>query len=306
MIKSVSAAAAVAAFALSPAAVAKNLPDGSKKQPLRVMMVPAETGSSDVVNDYKPVFNAITKHYGIHFKLRSGDSYAAVVQGLCNNQADIGWYGAVTYGQAYKLCGAELLAVDVRKGSSVYYAAIYARKDGKLKTLTDLKGRSFAVGDPNSTSSFNFPFAMVINAGIEPAKDLGKIVIAGSHTNSIAALKAGRVDAAAASFNVWEKSVKKGIIDPSKFTVLAKSQGIPNPPLAMSKDLKPELKAKLREAFNKVHTLVPKGRLLGYGGKPVDRYDANYKQADMLASLDRLSKLTKDRKRAIITKAGER
>lgn len=82
-------------------------------------MVPAEFGSRDTLSDYRPVFNAIIKEYGIHFDLKLGDSYAAAVQGLCNDQADIGWYGAVTYGQVRELCGAELLAVDVKNEQAV-------------------------------------------------------------------------------------------------------------------------------------------------------------------------------------------
>ncbi|MEM8838187.1 MAG: phosphate/phosphite/phosphonate ABC transporter substrate-binding protein [Pseudomonadota bacterium] len=285
---------------------AQQLPDGSADNPIRVIMVPAEIGSRDTLSDYRPVFNAITKEYGIHFDLKLGDSYAAAVQGLCNDQADIGWYGAVTYGQARELCGAELLAVDVKKGNSVYYSGIYASKDSGLETLADLKEQSLAVGDPNSTSSFNFPFAMVIDAGIDPAKDLGKIVIAGSHTNSIAALKEGRVTAAAASFNAWEKAVKKGIIDPTKFKVLAKSEGIPNPPLAMNAKLDPEVKKNIRIAFSEIHTKVDPQFIRGYGGKTVDRYDTDYPLEKMLGALDKLSALTKRVKGEIIEKAGER
>jgi phosphonate transport system substrate-binding protein len=163
-----------------------------------------------------------------------------------------------------------------------------------------------AVGDPNSTSSFNFPFAMVMAAGIDPAKDLKKIVIAGSHTNSIAALKEGRVNAAAASFNAWEKAVKKGVIDPTKFKVLAKSEGIPNPPLAMNKKLAPELKTKIRRAFSEIHTKVDPQFIRGYGGKTVDRYDTQYPLSKMLGALDKLAALTKRVKGEIIEKAGER
>ena len=299
------AAAAAVAVPLS-FANAQGLPDGSADNPVRVIMVPAEIGSRDTLSDYRPVFNAITKEYGVHFDLKLGDSYAAAVQGLCNDQADIGWYGAVTYGQARELCGAELLAVDVKKGNSVYFSGIYTAKSAGLDKLEELKGKSLAVGDPNSTSSFNFPFAMVIAAGIDPAKDLDKIVIAGSHTNSIAALKEGRVTAAAASFNAWEKAVKKGVIDPTQFTVLAKSEGIPNPPLAMNKKLDPELKAKIRLAFSEIHTKVDPQFIRGYGGKTVDRYDTDYPLEKMLGALDKLSALTKRVKGEIIEKAGER
>ncbi|MEM8646343.1 MAG: phosphate/phosphite/phosphonate ABC transporter substrate-binding protein [Pseudomonadota bacterium] len=299
--------AAAAAFVLMLSlAHAQGLPDGSAGNPVRVIMVPAEIGSRDTLSDYRPVFNAITKEYGIHFDLKLGDSYAAAVQGLCNDQADIGWYGAVTYGQAREICDAELLAVDVKKGESVYFSGIYTAKDSGIADLDELKGRSLAVGDPNSTSSFNFPFAMVLAAGIDPAKDLSKIVIAGSHTNSIASLKEGRVNAAAASFNAWEKAVKKGIIDPTKFKVLAKSEGIPNPPLAMNKKLAPELKAKIRLAFSEIHTKVEPQFIRGYGGKTVDRYDTDYPLDKMLGALDKLSALTKRVKGEIIEKAGER
>lgn len=290
----------------APVAMAGGLPDGSPGNPLRVMMVPADTGSGDITADYKPVFDAIGKIYGIHFKVMAGDSYAAVVQGLCNDHADIAWYGPVTFGQAHKMCGAELLAVDVKKGNSVYYSGIYTRKDSGLRKLTDIKGHSLAVGSPNSTSSFNFPVAMMLADGINPAQDLSKIIVAGSHSSSIAALKEGRVDACAASFNSWEKAIKKGVVDPAVFTVLAKSEPIPNPPLAMNKKLSPALKKKLKDAFNDIHKHVSASKIRGYGGKKVDRYDANYPVDKMLAALKKLAAVTPKVKEAIVEKSSER
>ena len=133
------AATAAVALPLSSAS-AVDMPDGSANEPVRVIMVPAEIGSRDTLSDYRPVFNAITKEYGIHFDLKLGNSYAAAVQGLCNDQADIGWYGAVTYGQAREICGAELLAVDVKKGNSVYYSGIYTAKNSGVGNLEQLKG----------------------------------------------------------------------------------------------------------------------------------------------------------------------
>lgn len=303
-LKSIISTSIVAMFASASAFAAA--PDGSKENPLRVLMIPADTGSSDVTQDYKPVFDAIAKKYNIHFKVMPGSSYSAVVQGLCQGQADIAWLGAVTFGQAHKLCGAELLAVDVLKGKSVYYSGIYTRKDNKLNSLKDLKGKSLAVGDIQSTSSFNFPVAMIIDAGLNPARDLKKIVIAGSHSNSIAALKEGRVDACAASFNSFEKAVKKGVLDPRKFKVLAKSEPIPNPPLVMSKELSSDLKSKLKNAFNNIHQHVQKGKIRGYGGKKVDRYDANYPEVKMLSALNKLAAVTKQVKEEIVEKAGNR
>jgi len=299
-------AVGIAAVMLTGSAFAAKLPDGSKENPLRVLMIPADTGTDDITKDYGPVFNGITKHFGIHFDIKAGSSYAAVVEGMCNNQADVAWYGASSYGEANEKCGVDLLAVDVKKGDSVYYSGIFTAKGNGIKALKDLKGKRIAFGSPSSTSSFNFPVAMLIAAGLDPVKDFKKVVIAGSHSASLAALAEGRVDAAAASYNSFGKAVKKGVIDVKKFKPLAKSQPIPNPPLAMNKHLNSNLKAKLRKAFNEIHTMIPKSKIRGYGGKRVDRYDSNFDEKKIFAALSKLGAVTKQVKVGMIDKAGKR
>jgi phosphonate transport system substrate-binding protein len=298
--------AGIAAAMLSGTLLAANLPDGSKAHPLRVLMVPADTGTNDITADYAPVFNGITEHYGIHFDLRAGASYAAVVEGMCNDQADIAWYGAVTFGQANEKCGVDLLAVDVKKGDASYFSGIFVAKDSDINSVADLKGKSMAFGSPNSTSSFNFPVAMLIAEGVDPTKDLNKIIIAGSHSASLAALAEAKVDAAAASYNSFGKAVKKGAIDPTKFKPLAKSQPIPNPPLAMNKSLTDEQKAKLRLAFSEIHNKIDPSKIRGYGGKKVDRYDTNFDVQKIFDALGKLSAVTKQVKADMIDKAGQR
>lgn len=285
---------------------AADLPDGSKERPLRVLMVPADTGTNDITQDYAPVFNGITKNYGIHFEIKAGNSYAAVVEGMCNDQVDIAWFGASTYGLANEKCGVDLLAVDVTKGDSSYYSGIFTRKGNGIKSIGDLKGKSMAFGSPNSTSSFNFPVAMLIAGGIDPATDLSKVILAGSHSASIAALAEGKVDAAAASYNSFEKAVKNNAIDPEKFAPLAKSQPIPNPPLAMNKGLDRKLKEQLRTAFSEIHTKIDPSKIRGYGGKKVDRYDAQFDEQKIFAALAKLSAVTKQVKERMLDKAGTR
>lgn len=282
------------------------IPDGSKENPLRVLMIPADTGTNDITQDYAPVFNGITQNYGIHFDIKAGSSYAAVVEGICNNQTDIAWFGASTFGEANAKCGVDLLAVDVLKGESSYYSGIFTRKDSGIKSIKDLKHKSMAFGSTSSTSSFNFPVAMLIADGVDPVKDLNKIVLTDSHSASLAALAEGKVDAAAASYNSFGKAVNNGAIDPSKFQPLAKSQPIPNPPLAMNKNLDSNLKIKLREAFNNIHTKIDPSKIRGYGGKKVDRYDANFEEQKIFDALAKLGAVTKEVKESMIDKAGQR
>lgn len=294
------------AIAISPARA--EVHDGSKAKPLRVMLVPSDTGADSIADDFRPVFNAITQAYGLNFDIKVGTSFAAVVEGMCNEQVDVAWLGVVTLPIVVKRGCGEFLALDVEKGESVYYSGIFVAKNSNIKSLRDLKAKSIAFGDVLSTSSFQYPVAMLLAAGVDPARDMGRIFMAGSHTNALAALREGRVDAAAASFNVFEKSVQSGAIDPEKIRVLEKSEAIPLPPMGMHTKLKPDVKALLRKAFNNVHKApgIKPEQIRGYGGKMVDRFDADYPYSKIETALNKLSAVTEGVTAAIIKKAGDR
>ena len=108
--------------------LAQSLPDGSKARPLRVMLVPADGGTEDGMKaDFLPLFNAVSRMIDLHFDVRVGQSYGAVVEGMANQLSDIAFFGPVTFMQAKERGAAELLAVAVEKGQSVYYSGIFVR-----------------------------------------------------------------------------------------------------------------------------------------------------------------------------------
>jgi phosphonate transport system substrate-binding protein len=282
--------------------------DGSADKPLEVMLIPADGGTEDGTKaDFLPLFNAITRTEGLHFDVRVGTSYGAVVEAMANGQVDVGWFGPVSYVQARKRAGAELLAVAVEHGSSTYFSGIFVRGDAPIQAVADLKGKTIALGDPSSTSSYAFPLAMLIEAGVDPINDLTKIILAGSHVNSLAACAEGRVDASAASFNSFEKAVNERKIEPDKLRPLAKSLPLPNPPLAMHPGLDPEVKRKLREGFASVHKSpgITPDQVRGYGGAKVDRYDVDYPEDEFTRVGQKLEKVDA-LKDAILKKAGQK
>lgn len=284
-------------------------PDGSPERPLRVLLIPADGGTEEgTVADFEPVFKAITREYNLHFDIKVAQSYNAVVEGMANGKVDIAWFGPVTYYQAKKRGAAQLLAVGVSKGESVYYSGIFVRKNHGLSNVSDLKGKSVAFGDINSTSSFNFPVAMIAASGLDPVQDLGSIYMTGSHANALSALAADKVDAACASYSSFEKAVANGQIDPQQIVPLAKSDPIPYPPMAMHVKLDPEVKTKLRQAFNRVHQAegVTPDMIRGYGGKKIDRYNADFSEAEFDKAMEKLAAVTDVLKAEILKKAAER
>ncbi|MEO2031775.1 MAG: phosphate/phosphite/phosphonate ABC transporter substrate-binding protein [Planctomycetaceae bacterium] len=288
---------------------ASALHDGTPSRPLRVMLIPADGGTDAGTRaDFEPVFAAITREYDLHFEIRVGQAYNAVVEGMVNAKIDVAFFGPVTFHQAKQRGAAELLAVGVSKGQSIYYAGIFTNRSSGFQNISDLAGRSIAFGDVNSASSFMVQVAMLIDAGVDPVRDLKKIYLTGSHANALAALAAGKVDAACASFSSFEKSVENGQLNPDKTIALAKSEPIPYPPLAMHVDLDSKVKLRLRKAISHVHQAdgVTPDMIRGYGGKKIERYDTDYAESEFDRAMSKLSKVSDALKAEMLRKAAEK
>ncbi len=295
---------------LSSAVVsAQSMRDGSAANPLRVVLIPADGGTEDGTRkDFQPIFNAIKQATGLHFDIKVGQSYGAVVEAMCNDSTEIAFHGPASYLQARARGCAELLALAVRGGESVYYSGLFARTDSGINSIKDVKGKKIALGDVNSASSFNIPVAMMMAHGVNPARDAGMINMAGSHANVIKALAEGLVDVGGASFDSFEKAVNAKAIDPSKVKVIAKSDPIPYPPLAIHPKLAPAVKAKLRDAFNNIHKLpgISKDQIRGYGGSRVDGYTAKTSEQEMAAAGKMFELVTDQIRVDIMRKASSR
>ena len=282
--------------------------DAASRQ-LDVLLIPADGGTeSGTLADYQPLFQAIGQSTDIDFNLKVAQSYGAVVEAMCNGTADIAFVGPTTYLQAQQRGCAELLAVAVEDGQSIYYAGLFARNDSTSRSLNDLRGKSVAFGDINSTSSFVFPVAMLLEAGIDPVKDLGALHLTGSHASSLTALLEGRVDAAALSFDSYEKAVRSGIPGASDVRVIARSEPIPYPPLVMATRLPDALKQELRLAFEGVATApgIRPEMIRGYGGAQVEGYDAHFPPESFDSAARKMALLSDALLGEILAKSSER
>lgn len=298
-----------ATFMLGSATVMAAANDGSSDRPLRVVLVPADGGTEDGTRkDFEPIFNAVSETTDLNFELKVGQSYGAVVEAMCNGSADIAWFGPVSYLQAHERGCANLLAMAVSKGRSVYYSGIFARKDSGVESMSDIRGKRIALGDINSTSSFNIPVAMMLREGIDPAKDTAKVNMAGSHANVLSALSQGLVDVGGASFDSYEKALNAGAINGDEIRVVAKSAPLPYPPLAIHPQVDAGIKSRLQDAFDRIHALssIKPEQIRGYGGKQVDRYTSDVSEETMAEVGDMLNAVNRDVKQSILAAGNKR
>lgn len=277
--------------------------------PLRVLLIPADGGTeSGTLADYRPIFDAVARSTGMRFDLKVAQSYGGVVEAMCNNAADIAFVGSVTYLQAQKRGCAELLAVAVKSGRSVYYSGLFVRADSPVRSIADLRGQRVAFGDVNSTSAFIFPVAMLLDAGIDPVRDLSAVRMTGTHANSLAALINGEVDAAALSFDSYDKAVRANVPGARDLRVIARSEPIPYPPLIANTRLKPAVRGRLRTAFEEVdHAAgVTPEMIRGYGGARVDGYVGHVPANHFDPATRKMAQVTPALKDEMLRKSAER
>lgn len=276
--------------------------------PLRVLILPVDGGTADgTLADYKPTFDAVERASELRFEVKVGQSYAAVVEAIATGVIDIAQFGAASYVVAAERADIEPLAVQVLEGSGVYYAGLLVRRDSPMRSLADVAGKSVAFGDLNSTSAFVYPAAMLLAAGVDPRRDLGRVLLTGAHSAALQAVADGRVEVAAAALISYERALNQGIVQAGQLRLLARSDPIPNPFLAMRKGLPAETKAALREAFARVHEdAARRGQTLrGYGGRTLDRWDVEFGAVLGGATGATLATIDQDFKAAVAAKAAQ-
>jgi phosphonate transport system substrate-binding protein len=136
-----------------------------------------------------------------------------------------------------------------KKGEYGYEMEIIVQADGPIQKVEDLKGKNVAFTDPNSNSGFKAPSALLKSQfGLEAGRDF-KSAFSGKHDNSIIGVANKDYDAAAIANSVKNRMIVRKAVDGSKLRTIYKSQTFPTTGYGHVYNLKPELAAKVREAF---------------------------------------------------------
>ena len=217
----------------------------SAAEELRIGFVPEVATTPESIAAKQPWVDYFEQKLGRKIKLIVPTNYAATVEGLGNGSLDIANFGALTYLKAQARYGARPLAqrIEDRK-----FHALFITSDPKIASLKDLKGKTFAFGDVNSTSGHLIPASELIEAGIDPEKDL-TARFSGNHTNTAIAVNAGQVVAGAIDESVYKKLVDDKTIDPAKARVFHTSKPFVDYIWAARKDLDEATVAAVKKAF---------------------------------------------------------
>lgn len=114
------------------------------------------------IGDNQCVKTFLDKELGVDTKLRNSSDYSGVIQGLLGGKVDVvlsmspASYASVYLKdpQAVDIVG---IPVDDKDQSKGYHSVVIVKADSPYKKLEDLKGQSFGMADPDSTSGYLMP-----------------------------------------------------------------------------------------------------------------------------------------------------
>lgn len=118
-----------------------------------------------------------------------------------------------------------------------YYSYTIVRKDSSIKSWADLRGKSYAYNELNSNSGYNMPRYKLVQLGAKSWDEyFSRVVVSGSHEESIRMVARGQVDASSVDSMVFDYERSVGSPEAMKVRIIESlfRNGAGAPPVVMS------------------------------------------------------------------------
>lgn len=233
------------------AAPANNAKTSQDPTTLTIVHIPGEEQETLSTGE-KLIQKVLEKELGMKVNYIRATSYAATIEAQRAGKAQVAGYGPFSYAVAHDSgAGVSLIGVvaATKGGSTGYRSVASVRADSGITSLKQAKGKKVCFVDPISTSGFLYPTDALMQAGINPKKDI-KSIYAGTHPASVLALHSGQCDIAFSTQDTAEKQlIQTGQIKKGELKQIWTSTIIPNSPVTVSTKLSPALQQKIRNVY---------------------------------------------------------
>ncbi len=182
--------------------------------------------------------------------LRTVDTWEGLAKSLASGETDVALMGPWGYVLANHHAGAQAVSTILYDGKPEYFAILVTHPDSGIKTLADLKGKTFAFGDKGSTSGYLIPLHHFMTQGIDPDTYFSKVLYT-KHQAIETQVASGELDAGADYNRNRNAMIEQGLIKAERSKVIWQSAPLPNDAVAVSKALWADqaFVAKLRAAL---------------------------------------------------------
>ena len=227
--------------------------------------VVSSENEADRIVRYKSFVTYMHNALQVAIKMHQATDYAGTIEALKARKLEFARFGPAAYVQAWLVTGGKVepLVVEMdSEGLTGYHAVIAVKVNSPYQSLDDLKGKTLAYADPNSTSGYVAPAYFLRESGVEPETFFARTGFSGGHENSILALLNGTYDAAATWWTNEERSnvarmEGKNMMPAGQVRYVWKSPKMPTGPWTVHTDLPAALKADVKAALVALPTTRP-------------------------------------------------
>ena len=164
-------------------------------------------------NKFNPILSHVAKQmaqngFPVDFRIKIYPSYLKGIEALVNGECDFSRFGPASYIIAKeKEKKIRLLVMEHKKKKKNFKGIFIAARNSAIRSIHDLKGKSFAFGNKYSTIGRYLSQAELIKVGIK-ASDLSRYKYLGRHDKVALAVANGLYDAGVVKENTFNKYAK--------------------------------------------------------------------------------------------------
>lgn len=249
-----------------------NAADAPKQLNLGIM---GGQNATQQIGDNQCVKTFFDKELGVDTQMRNASDYSGVIQGLLGGKIDMvlsmspASFASV-YLQDPKAVDVVGIVVDDKDQSRGYHSVVIVKADSPYKKLEDLKGKSFGMADPDSTSGFLMPnqaFKKQFGGTVDDKYNntFSSVTFSGGHEQDILGVLNNQFDGAVTwtslvgdynsgyTSGAFVRLIRMDHPDLMKqIRIIWQSPLIPNGPVLVSNKLPADFKAKVVAAIKKL------------------------------------------------------
>ncbi len=276
------------------------LPSWARKDPIRIGVASMVT-PVDTVKYYQEIIAYIGDRIHRPVQMVHRRTYEEMDELLERGEVKIAFICSAPYVKNREKFGVEILVAPKVGGSPTYRSYIIAHNDSPVRAFADLKGKSFAFTDPKSNTGKIYPAYLLKTMGLDPERFFGRVLYSYSHNKSVEMVAKKIVDGAAVESLVYEYMRKSGSPYTRQTKIVKRSPPFGIPPVVVVRDIDPDLRRKVKEAFLSISD-SPKGRAIlqdmmidGFVDVPDANYDGIRKMERAVARAPAAPRAARDR-----------
>ena len=198
---------------------------------------------------------------GMEVKEIQATDYNAIIEALRTGNADMAYLGPLSVALAVERADATPIVMKAPEGDksqAIYHSVLITRADNAdINSITDIKGKTMAFVDPDSTSGNLVPTAAIISAFPDDKLDTDKlhtngeffeaVSFSGKHQAGLQAVIKGDVDVAPISDQILASEIANGNAAEGDVKVIYSSDAIPAEAMVIGTSVDAEMQTKLTD-----------------------------------------------------------